>query len=233
MMKDTEGSRAELAGKKMDTLQSILGRIPGFTDMMSSAQNLIGSALKGELTNTHKQVLEQQAAAQRVSQGVQGGAGAGINMSLASFGRAGLAAQQQALTQVPQFMAFQQNAFMGNIANDPGVQGPSWDAWSGQQQADTRDVYESKLAQSKALHQVQQLNEQFYVQEWQREQAEARLAAAREEQQREQRLQQSFATQQAVGMQNAANASSYWAQNNFGMKNPFSTPGRLRGSRLG
>jgi len=183
MMKDTEGSRAELAGKKMDTLQGILGRIPGFTDMMSSAQDVISSALGGKLTKTHEQILNQQYAAQMQTQGIQGGAGAGVNMSLASFGRAGLQAQQNALAQVPQFMAFQQNAFMGNIANDPAVQGPSWDAWSGQQQADTRDVYESKLAQSKALHQVQQINEQFYVQEWQRQQAENRLDARHREQQ--------------------------------------------------
>jgi len=223
MMKSTEGSRAELAGQKMDTLKGLLDRIPGFTDMMSSAQNLIGSALKGELTDTHRQVLEQQAAAQRVSQGVQGGAGAGINMSLASFGRAGLAAQQQALAQIPQFGAFAQNAFMGNIANDPSVTGPSWDSWSGQLQADTRDVYESKLAQAKALHQVQQLNEQFYVQEWQRQQAEARLDA-RHAQDRADMLAQS-----RVNRQNSA----FQGYSSRGMVNPFSTPGRLSNSRLG
>ena len=122
---------------------------------------------------------------------------------------------------------------MGNIANDPSVTGPSWDSWGSQLQADTRDVYESKLAQAKALHQVQQLNEQFYMQERQREAAQQRLDAAREDQQREQRLQQSFATRQAVQMQNAANVSSYWAQNNFGIVKPFSTPGRLSNSRLG
>ena len=182
MMKQTEGSRAELAGQKMDTLAGLLSRIPGFTDMHTSASNLISSALKGELTDTHKQVLEQQAAAQRINQGVVGGAGAGVNMSLASFGRAGLAAQQNALAQIPQFMSFSQNAFMGNIANDPAVTGPSWGNWSSQLQADTRDVYESKLAQAKALHQVQQMNEQYSVQESQRQAAHSRMMQAQQQQ---------------------------------------------------
>ena len=177
MMKDTEGSRAELAGQKMDTLAGMLSRIPGFTDIQTSATNVISSALKGELTEAHQQVLSQQAAAQRLQHGVQGGAGAGVNMSLASFGRAGLAAQQSALSQVPQFMSFSQNAFMGNIANDPAIMGPSWGSWSSQLQADTRDVYASKLAQAKALHQVQQMNEQFTVQENQRIAAQQRMDA--------------------------------------------------------
>jgi len=182
MMKQTEGSRAELAGQKMDTLAGLLSRIPGFTDMHTSATNLISSALKGELTDTHKQVLEQQAAAQRINQGVVGGAGAGVNMSLASFGRAGLAAQQNALAQIPQFMSFSQNAFMGNIANDPAVTGPSWGNWSSQLQADTRDVYESKLAQAKALHQVQQMNEQYAVQKAAADAAHSRMMSLQQAQ---------------------------------------------------
>ena len=182
MMKQTEGSRAELAGQKMDTLAGLLSRIPGFTDMHTSATNLISSALKGELTDTHKQVLEQQAAAQRINQGVVGGAGAGVNMSLASFGRAGLAAQQNALAQIPQFMSFSQNAFMGNIANDPAVTGPSWGNWSSQLQADTRDVYESKLAQAKALHQVQQMNEQYLVQKAAADEAHSRMMSLQQSQ---------------------------------------------------
>lgn len=182
MMKQTEGSRAELAGQKMDTLAGLLSRIPGFTDMHTSASNLISSALKGELTDTHKQVLEQQAAAQRINQGVVGGAGAGVNMSLASFGRAGLAAQQNALAQIPQFMSFSQNAFMGNIANDPAVTGPSWGNWSSQLQGDTRDVYESKLAQAKALHQVQQMNEQYLVQKTAADEAHSRMMSLQNQQ---------------------------------------------------
>jgi hypothetical protein len=187
MMQDTEGSRAELAVSKMDTLKSMLDRIPGFTSMMEAGQNVISSALEGNLTETHQQVLSQQAAAQRLQQGVQGGAGAGVNMSLASFGRAGLAAQQNALAQIPQFAAFSQNAFMGNIANDPSVTGPSWGSWSSQLQADTRDIYESKLAQAKAMHQVQQMNEQFTVQENQRVAAQQRMEAQQAERYRQQR----------------------------------------------
>lgn len=215
MMKQTEGSRAELAGQKMDTLAGLLSRIPGFTDMHTSASNLISSALKGELTDTHKQVLEQQAAAQRINQGVVGGAGAGVNMSLASFGRAGLAAQQNALAQIPQFMSFSQNAFMGNIANDPAVTGPSWSNWSSQLQGDTRDVYESKLAQAKALHQVQQMNEQYLVQKAAADEAHSRMMSLQ---------QQQFAQQMAMRPKPRNSFTIDWSQSGSGPQ----ITGRLR-----
>ena len=177
MKSDTEGDRAALAGQKMETLQGLLDKIPGFSDLYGKTTNLIGSMLEGKLSDPMKQILGQQGAALSAQHGV-GGSQAGANIGLASLGREAVATQQRGLMQVPQILNSLKMSFMGNILSSPDVEGPSYAGWASQQQADTRDVYESKQAQNKALHQVQQLNEQYAVQEAARAAAQTRMDAS-------------------------------------------------------
>jgi len=177
MKSETEGDRAALAGKKMETLQGLLDKIPGFSDLYGKTTSLISSMLEGKISDPMKQILGQQGAALSAQHGV-GGSQAGANIGLASLGREAVATQQRGLMQVPQILNSLKMTFMGNILSSPDVDGPSYSGWASQQQADTRDVYESKLAQNKALHQVQQLNEQYAMQEAQRAAAQARMDAS-------------------------------------------------------
>lgn len=179
MKQDTEGQRKELGLQKMDTLKAMLGKIPGLTDMYEKTTNLVQSMLAGEISGPLQQILQQQGAATAAQHGV-GGSQAGANITLAGLGKEAVRTQQQGLLQVPQIMSSLKTTFMGNIASSEDVQGPSWQSWQSQQQADTRDMYQANLGQAKALHQVQQLNEQYSVQEAQREAAHRRMMQAQQ-----------------------------------------------------
>ena len=177
MKQDTEGQRRELGLAKMDTLQAMLGKIPGLEDMYKKTTNLVSSMLAGEVSQPMQQILQQQGAALSAQHGV-GGSQAGANIALAGLGKEAVRMQQQGLLQVPQILNSLKSTFMGNIASSEDVQGPSWQSWQGQQQADTRDAWQSNLAKAKAVHQVAQMNEQYTVQENQRIAAQARMDAA-------------------------------------------------------
>ena len=178
MMSETEDDRRRLGEQKMETLDALLSKIPGFKEMQSNLTNMVDSMSRGELTDTHKQVLEQQAGSLRERMGLQGSQ-AGLNMTLGTFGRAGLQAQQTAMGMIPQLMTNLKTSFMGNIANDPTVMGPTWSQWGGQAQADHRDIYDSRVAQAQAEHQANTLNTQYNIQQAEAARARAEMDAAR------------------------------------------------------
>jgi hypothetical protein len=222
MMKETEGDRSELGGQKMDTLKSLLDKIPGYNDMQTGMSNMLTQMMGGQLTDTHKSVLEQQAGGLRERMGQNQGSGAGLNMTLASFGKAGLQAQQSAMSMVPQFMTNLRTSFMGNIANDPAVMGPSSDAWTSQAQGDHRDVYDSRIAQSNASYQADMLNTQYNIQKSAQAESQSRMNAANKAaQDRADRL-MSMQMFNQTAMQN----SNAYAAGGQGMVNPIQGPTR-------
>jgi hypothetical protein len=215
MMQETEGDRAKLGSQKMDTLKSLLDKIPGYTELETGMTNMFTQMMAGDTTDTHKKVLRQQADALRQDMGMQG-SGAGLNMTLASFGRAGLQAQQSAMAMVPQFMTNLRSSFMGNIANDPSVMGPSWSDWSSQAQADHRDVFDSRVAQAESAYQAGMLNTQYNIQKQERAAAQSRLDAANKAaQDRADRIANMQIHNQVAWSNNAAMGAS------TGMVNPF------------
>ena len=194
MKQETEGQRRELGLAKMDTLQELLGKVPGLTDMYSKTTNLVQSMLAGEVSKPMQQILQQQGAALSAQHGV-GGSQAGANITLAGLGKESVRMQQQGLLQVPQILNSLKTTFMGNIADSQDIQGPSWGQWQASELGERENQYQAQLAQAKARLQVAQLNEQYAVQEAQREAAHARMM-------------QSQATQQAFqARESAANRS--------------------------
>jgi hypothetical protein len=224
-MQDTEGDRATLGAKKMDTLQSLLDKIPGYNDMKTSMSNMITQMSSGQVTDTHAAVLNQQESAIRQRHGMQPGSGAGANISLASFGKAGLQAQQRAMSMIPQFMNSSLQPF-ANVMNQ-AAQGPSWGEWGGQAQADHRDVYDSRIAQSNASYQADMLNTQYNIQKSAQAESQSRMNAANKAAQDRADSLSSIQISNQTAMQNSAN---YAAGMNSGMLNPMRQPGYQRSS---
>jgi len=220
-MQETEGDRAKLGGQKMDTLRSLLDKIPGFNDMQTGMSNMLTQMMGGQVSDTHAMVLNQKNAQLKAQSG-QMDSMAGVNMSLASFGRAGLQAQQSAMAMVPQFLDKARMWGMGNIANDASVMGPSSDAWMSQAQGDHRDVYDSRIAQSNAEYQANMLNTQYSIQRQERADTQARMNSANvAAQDRADRL-MSMQMFNQTAMQN----SNAYAAGGQGMVNPIQGPTR-------
>lgn len=174
MKQQTEGQRRELGEAKMDTLQALLDKVPGLTDMYNKTTNLVQSMLAGEVSKPMQQILQQQGAALSAQHGV-GGSQAGANITLAGLGRESVRMQQQGLLQVPQILQSLKTTFMGNVATSQDVQGPSWGQWQASDLGERENQYQAQLGQAKAIHQVQQLNEAYAVQESQRDAAHQRM----------------------------------------------------------
>ena len=222
MMSETEDDRRRLGEQKMETLDSLLSKIPGFKEMQSNLTNMVNRMSTGQLTETHQQVLEQEAGGLRQRMGLQGSQ-AGLNMTLASFGRAGLQAQQTAMGMIPQLMSTLSTSFMGNIANDPSVMGPSYSQWSAQAQADHRDIYDSRVAQAQATHQANMLNTQYNIQQAEAARARSEMNAANAAAEARANRMAAIQTQNMVASQNAASYGAALSSSS----NPFT--GGLRG----
>jgi hypothetical protein len=208
MMQETESDRAKLGGQKMDTLKSLLDKIPGYTELSGGMTNMFTRMMEGNLTKTHEMVLNQKNAQLRRDSG-QMDSMAGVNMSLASFGKAGLQAQQSAMSMVPQFMDKMRSWGLGNIAQDPAVAGPSSSGWMGQAQADHRDIYDTRIAQANATYNAGILNTQYNIQKQERAESQSRLDAAnRAAQDRADRIANLQIHNQAAMANNAAYAGS-------------------------
>ena len=114
-------------------------------------------------------------------------------------------------------------SFMGNIANDPSVMGPSSQQWMGQAQADHRDIYDTRVAQANATYNAGMLNTQYNIQKQERADQQARLDAANKAaQDRADRL-ANLQLHNQVAAQNAANFGSSMGN----MVNPYT--GGLQG----
>jgi hypothetical protein len=174
MKQQTEGQRRELGEAKMDTLQALLDKVPGLSDMYNKTTNLVQSMLAGEVSQPMQQILQQQGAAVSAQHGV-GGSQAGANITLAGLGKESVRMQQQGLLQVPQILQSLKTTFMGNVGTSQDVQGPSWGQWQASDLGERENQYQAQLGQAKATHQVQQLNEAYAVQERQRDAAHARM----------------------------------------------------------
>lgn len=218
-MQDTEGDRATLGAKKMDTLQSLLDKIPGYNDMSTTMSNMITQLSSGQVTDTHAKVLNQQESDIRQRHGMQPGSGAGANIALAKFGQAGLQAQQRAMSLIPQLMSSRLQPF-ANVMNQ-AAQGPSWGEWGGQAQADHRDVYDSRIAQANASYQADMLNTQYSIQKSAQAESQARMNAANTAAQKRADDMASMQMHNQVQMQNANNFTAGMNQPSL---NPFQGP---------
>jgi len=204
MKQQTEGQRRELGEAKMETLQALLDKVPGLTDMYSKTTNLVQSMLAGEVSQPMQQILQQQGAAVSAQHGV-GGSQAGANITLAGLGKEAVRMQQQGLLQVPQILQSLKTTFMGNVGTSQDVQGPSWAQWQASDLNERTSQYQAQLGQAKARHQVAQINEQYNVQENQRIAAQGRMDAAnRAATERAERM-ASIQMHNQVAMSNAAN----------------------------
>ena len=213
MKQQTEGQRRELGEAKMDTLQALLDKVPGLSDMYSKTTNLVQSMLAGEVSQPMQQILQQQGAALSAQHGV-GGSQAGANITLAGLGKESVRMQQQGLLQVPQILQSLKTTFMGNVGTSQDVQGPSWGQWQASDLGERTSQYQAQLGQAKARHQVAQMNEQYNVQENQRMAAQARMDASNRRAEARADHRTNVQMHNQVAMQNSANfaagASAPW-----------------------
>ncbi len=225
MMESTEEQRQRQGSAAIDTLQSWLDKIPGFTDLSDRMTSMLGQMSSGQITDTQQQVLNQEANAQRLNMFGTAQGGSAINMSLASLGQAGLQAQRHAMSVIPQWAQFQYNVFAPTMQS---ARGPSYEGYAAQAQADHRDIYDSRVAIAEAKYQADMLNTQYNIQKQEQAASQARLDAANKAaQERADRL----ANLQLHNQASMANTANYGAA--IGNSNPFTGGLQSRWARQG